>query len=179
MSNLELLKERLSAYKSTLKNTSLDKENQLYLCESESEVYDFESFVQNDIRLKKRKTFDALLINDRQIFCIEFKNQKYSKIKNESIQGKYIDGLNTLEELLEELGLEKEIEDCSFFFFVVYRNPPNMTTYRDRGFENEIQFGLDKCKENNQERLIYKKTKIRTEPKRYFQKKYRHLVFVW
>ncbi len=147
MTDLSLLKNRFKNYLKSLRDTSCDEDKKVYLCQSNEKVYDFDRYMTNKNRNeyrneKGKKSFDALYFKDKMIYCIEFKNQKYSNIKSDDIKGKYIDSLNELYNVFKEF--ELKIEDYNFHLYVVFKNPTNNEEiYRARYKKNEVHFGLD------------------------------------
>ena len=70
-----LFRRNFKAHISSLKNTSFDKENSIYLCNDESiDIYDFDYIVKKLYPLKQLSSYDALLIDNNQIFCVAYKN---------------------------------------------------------------------------------------------------------
>lgn len=142
MADLSLLKSFFDSYGATLKETSYDKENEKFLCQSQEKVISFDKYMQ-DKKEKYKKSFDALCFKNDTIYCIEFKNQKYSEISSQEIKEKYIDGLSELNKIFEG----KNLRICEYMFclYVVFKNPNNneaMTQYRKRFKEEEIDLGL-------------------------------------
>ncbi len=78
----------------TLKNTSYDKENNLYMCQSQMKVVDFDNLTNNMYPQKQPSSYDALWTDEdlKNIYCVEFKNQNKSSVKNQNIQKKAKDG---------------------------------------------------------------------------------------
>lgn len=108
-----------SSYKSTFKITSFDDENKVNLCTDESqEVVNFDRIIENKYpdSNKRPKSFDALYIDNSDIYCIEFKNQKPAQLnKNkDEIKGKIEDGKSELDALLTKLNISKD--DYNFIY---------------------------------------------------------------
>jgi peroxiredoxin family protein len=126
----------------SLKNTSHDAENDVYLCQSQLTVVDFDQLTKTINPNKQPSSFDALLIeeNEKTVFCIEFKNQEASSIKNSQIQKKAEDSMNTLNRFCAENNVA--INDYKLIACIVYNPTSNGYTYR-RFKENIVHFGLD------------------------------------
>jgi len=131
-------------YCSSLKNTSYDTEKNEYLCHDESHryVYDFDKIVKFKYPLKQPSSYDALLFNDNKVYCVEFKNQKYSDIDRSVIAKKLQNGKEILDQIFKENNIPKS--EYKFVFCVVYKNS---STRWQRGIaKNEVQFELDAYK---------------------------------
>lgn len=142
MADLPLLKSFFDSYGATLKETSYDKENEKFLCQSQEKVINFDEYMQSK-REKYKKSFDALYFKNDTIYCIEFKNQKHSEISSQEIKNKYIDGLSELNKIFESKNLR--ICEYMFYLYVAFKNPSNneaMTQYHIRFKKEEIDFGL-------------------------------------
>lgn len=172
MADINIAKNTLQNYQATLQQTSYDTKNDEYLCVSQMLVYDFDKY-KEDIDNNK-KSFDVLYMENNDIFCIEFKNEKYSDVDSKKIKGKYRDGLNLLENLLNECKIQ--IKNYQFFFFVVFKDPNTMSYYKFHNQGQEILFGLnDLCKtlsKSPKPNPIHRYVKIKTKPKQYFIEKY-------
>ena len=85
-----IIKNKYKDTLSTLKNTSYDRDNEIYLCQSDKEVVDFDALTLKLNPKKQPSSYDALLIeeSDKEVFCIEFKNQKKSDIENQNLHKK-------------------------------------------------------------------------------------------
>lgn len=130
---------------STLKETSFDKENKVYLCKDEiQKVYDFDKIIKNLYPLKQPASYDALIIDNQNIYCIEFKNQKANIIKKDSkqIQKKLLNGKEALNNIFLQYNMG--IKDYNFIYCVAYQN--NKDKWRRRIERNKIQFGLEAYK---------------------------------
>ncbi len=175
MADTSVLKKYFQNYLSNLNETSYDKNNKEYLCYSNKEVVNFDGFTQNtsDFNFKKSKSCDAVYFsNDRkEVYCIEFRNQKHSDIDNNDMKGKYIDSLINLQTIFQKENIA--VQNYQFYFFVVYKNPTNMGMYKSRGLQNQIQFGLDYEREKYKDNYIIFNSIIKTEPKDNFKDYYR------
>lgn len=176
MADISILKQYFKDYMCSLKETSFDEDNGIYLCQSVKEVVNFDDFTQNtkDFNFKRNKSCDAVYFpNDTmEIYCIEFKNQRYSDIDSDNIRGKYVDSLTNLGYMFakENIG----VKNYTFHFFVVYQNPTNRSAYKARGSENEIKFGLDDEKQKHKDNYVISNSKIKTKHKDFFKNYYRN-----
>ena len=75
-----ILKENFLDSFDTLKNTSYDKENNIYMCRSDMLVVDFDKLTRVLNPKKQPSSYDTLIVEERnkKVFCVEFKNQKQS-----------------------------------------------------------------------------------------------------
>jgi hypothetical protein len=71
----------------SLKETSFDEKNKIYLCQSDMMVFDFDCIVKALYPKKQPASYDALIVNqeDKLVYCVEFKNQKPSEIDKRNI----------------------------------------------------------------------------------------------
>ncbi len=145
MADIEsIFKSKFSSYLSTLKNTSLDdndknKENE-YLCQNETQrVFNFDKIIKDKYPLKQPSSFDALLIQANNIYCIEFKNSKYSDIKNKEIQKKLTNSKDVLKDILMNSNILKR--NYTFIYCVIFKNHP--PKWRRGITKNIIQFDLE------------------------------------
>lgn len=126
----------------TLKLTSYDKENRVYMCQSDIEVVDFDKLTFAIYPQKQPASYDALLIEEdiKDIFCIEFKNQKTSDIDNTQLHKKVKDSDTTLKKLCSENSINKN--DYNYKLCIIYKQDTTKPQYR-RFKENIVHFGLD------------------------------------
>jgi len=142
---------------STFKETSLDTDNSQYLCTDESqEVINFDEILKEkypDSNMRP-KSFDALYIYDKIVFCIEFKNQKPSQIVNQEICEKLTEGKAELDTLLQNLNIQSNHYD--FVYCVAYKK---CTEPRDRykcGVDKgKVLFGLEYYKKQGLVKEIF------------------------
>lgn len=172
MADLGALKDTFKNYKDTLKNTSFDRHNGEYLCQSDKEVINFDKLVGDD-----SKSFDALYFKDNQakdVYCIEFKNQKPSKIKKkkkvkkdkteekkEDLKYKFVEGMKFLEECFKKENLQ--VKEYQFYFYVVVKffEGRKLADYR-RGVEKmTIMSSLRSAQKENPNVRILQRTKIK------------------
>jgi len=126
-------------YASTLKETSLDSHNGVNLCENESKtVYDFDKIVKDKYPKKQPASYDSLLIDNKTIYCIEFKNEEYADIDRKRVRNKLINGKEVLVEIFREHNIQ--IKNYTFNYCVIYKNSP--TKWRRGILKNTVQFEL-------------------------------------
>lgn len=145
----EHLECSLKKYKTTLKAVSHDSENGEYLCTDESvEVYDFDRYVEACREAMTREEAhrtpaspDAICVSEKNLYFIEFKNQKKSSIDRPRIRNKFEEGTQQLKKLLQPF----TPKDCRYYFCVVYKGEPSRFPYsRYRQFESRaVHFDLD------------------------------------
>ncbi|MDQ7043551.1 MAG: hypothetical protein Q9M34_08515 [Sulfurimonas sp.] len=138
-----LFKANYKVYISTLKSVSYDEHNSVFLCNDESvDVYDFDSLVKKLYPLKQPSSYDALLIDENRIFCIEFKNEKYAEINNRIVRKKLLNGKEIITAIFKKHNIR--IEEYTFVYCVAYKNSEARW---HRGIsKNTVQFGLEKFK---------------------------------
>lgn len=136
-----IIKSKYPTSLDTLKNTSYDKENSVYMCQSDIEVVDFDKLTFELYPQKQPASYDAILIeeNIKNIFCIEFKNQKTSDIDNTQLHKKVKDSDITLKKLCSKNSIDKY--EYSFKLCIVYKMDITKPEYR-RFKENIVYFGL-------------------------------------
>ena len=137
------LREVFKEYKSTFHQTSFDKNNKIYLCEeSNLEVFNFDSYIKHD---KKGENLpaspDAIYLNRKKVYSVEFKNAPFENIKNKVIINKFISGTNILKDLLKQFNLD----GMQFIFCVVYKPANAKVQFFDSSHieSNIIRFGLE------------------------------------
>jgi hypothetical protein len=143
----DFLYEKFSSYISTLKDTSFDSENSIYLCNdtSTSNVYDFDKYVKSNFDTSRLPSSpDAIYLGNKKLYFIEFKNQIPSAITTSEIKSKFHKGTTILKEILKEF----TPRDVEYIFCVVFKN--SGSTYFDSSHieSNITRFGL---KEKNKE----------------------------
>jgi len=150
MSDIGQFKSKYNQYKDTFKSTSYDSENEFYLCTDESQdVINFDMIIENNYPDSNRrpKSFDAIYIRENIVYCIEFKNQKPSKIKNSEIQEKLEHGKDELITLLQKENIDTS--DLTFIYAVVYREcKSNRDKFKCGVVQSQIEFGLQKYKDS-------------------------------
>jgi len=144
-------------YESTFKETSFDTHNNHYLCRDESQnVINFDKILESKHpdSNQRPKSFDALYVHKRLLFCIEFKNQKPSHIDNQEVQDKLESGKKRLTELLGELNIQ--VSEYDFVYCVVYKpcvEPRDR--YKCGVDKGRVLFGLDKYQEQGFAKKVY------------------------
>lgn len=112
-----------SICKTTLKETSYDKERKIYLTNiAVNNVINFDGLttkVYNKLSLAKPCSNDALLLTDNYNYFIEFKNQPVENIKDEILINKNISSITTL--LAEKLTDLKTLKN-NYIYLIVCNN---------------------------------------------------------
>lgn len=113
----------------SLKQTSFDKENNQYLCQSSMKVYDFDCIVKKLYPQKQPSSYDSLIVDEAKkvVYCIEFKNQIPSQINNANIKKKLTNGKEVLESICSNANVQKK--DYKFIYCVVHK--PAKTRYNN------------------------------------------------
>lgn len=166
----DFLHKTLKEHSSSLYETSFDSENQEYLCSDKKtlNVYDFDSYVaskSNETKLPASP--DAILVGDKKLYFIEFKNQIPAKIDKENMRNKFKAGTAILIDLLKDF----MPRDVKFIFCIVHK------TEHKRFFNSShiealpARFGLEK--EN--ERLDNFYYKIIGDNIDYYRKEFKQL----
>jgi len=139
-----ILKKHYQTYFDTLKNTSHDNENNVYMCQSRMQVINFDNLTKDLNPKKQPASFDALLSDEveKRVYCVEFKNQDKSKINNVEIQKKLADGRVTLDEMLRRDNIAKK--DYEFVFCVAFKPNSQHYKYRRKIEARETYFNLQK-----------------------------------
>jgi hypothetical protein len=125
MADMNQFLQAYAVYKSTFKETSYDSEKKIYLCNDETQtVINFDKVIaekypdpQNSGR---PKSFDAIYVFENRIYCIEFKNQKFSDIASSDIKEKFRCGREELNMLLEKEHVQKKAYE--FIYCVCYKD---------------------------------------------------------
>lgn len=137
----EHLQQELKPFASTLKATSYDKTNQEYVCKDEAtpEVYDFDAYVKERCEHPVPASPDAIHIGSKDLYFVEFKNQRAADVDNEQMQRKFQSGTDILKGLLREFSAR----DCQYHFCVVLKNQKRPRYMDFRHLEKSaIKFGL-------------------------------------
>jgi hypothetical protein len=137
-----IIKQNYKSSFDTLKHTSYDKENSVYMCQSSMKVVDFDHLTKDLYPQKQPSSYDSLIIDEetKKVFCVEFKNQQKSHIKNTELHKKVKNSDETIRYICSEYNVAKS--DYTFILCVVYKENPS--NYRYRRFEkNIIHFELD------------------------------------
>lgn len=140
------LAQELGPFVSTFKATSFDETNGEHLCRDETtaEVYDFDAYVRNRGENPIPASPDAIHTGSKDLYFVEFKNQRISDIDKTQMQRKFEAGTKILKELLQDFSSR----DCRYHFCVVMKNQPRSRFMDFRHIEqNAIRFGLDELNE--------------------------------
>ncbi len=173
MADIKLFIREYSSFKSSFKETSLDDDNNTYLCNDTSqEVINFDNLIKKlypDSNIRP-KSFDAIFIYKNFIFCVEFKNQKPSSIDNKEVREKIIEGKEELIKLFTKLNIQKK--DYNFIYCVVYKNCKlPYDSYKCGIDKGKIRFGLEDL--TNKENSFL--TKVYTDSVSFFTKEFKKL----
>ena len=157
MADINQFLKTFSLYQSSFKETSFDDNNEIYLCNDESQnVINFDKILESKYpdTNTRPKSFDALYVYNDLLFCIEFKNQKPSQIDNLDIQSKLLSGKEELLILFQELNIQ--VNTYTFVYCVVYKK---CVEPRDRykcGIDKgKVLFGLEKYEEQGIVKKVY------------------------
>ena len=134
-----IFRNNFQDYRSTLHKTSLDDKNDIYLCNDKSQiVYDFDKIVREKYNKPLPSSPDVLMINNKIIYLIEFKNQTIKRVKTAKVKKKLIDGMKILNNIFSEFNLD--INNYKFNYCVAYKNEESKNR---RGItRNMIKFDL-------------------------------------
>jgi len=169
MADIKLFIREYDSFKSSFKETSLDNDNNIYLCNDTSqEVINFDKLIENlyPDSNKRPKSFDTIYIYKNLIFCIEFKNQKPSDIDNSEIRGKILNGKDELIKLLTQLNIQKN--DYNFIYCIIYKDcSMPYDSYKCGIDKGKIRFGLEDLTKNS---FL---TKVYTDSVSFFTKEFK------
>ncbi len=149
MADISEFVKKYAEYKTTFKVTSYDDYNDTHLCLDElQENINFDEIIANKYpnpNEYRPKSFDSVYIDNNDVYCIEFKNEKNPNKKD--IEDKLVDGKRELDEMLISLNIQKN--DYKFIFCVVYNKfKPHSERYK-RGIQSyPIEMYLKKHQEN-------------------------------
>jgi len=138
----EHLAQELGLFVSTFRETSFDDANDEHLCSDEAtaEVYDFDAYVRAQGADPIPASPDAIHVGNKDLYFVEFKNQRISDIDKAQMQRKFEAGTRILQDLLREFAAR----DCRYHFCVVMKNQPRSKYMDFRHIEqNVVRFGLD------------------------------------
>ncbi len=136
-----IFRSQYARYLTSLKETSFDKENSVYLCNADNqEVYDFDRIVKEMYPDKQPASYDAFLLQEdtHKLYCIEFKNQRYSDIDRQSLKKKIENSYSVLKDIFKKHHIQRN--HYKLIFCVVYRN--EASRWQKGIAKNVIQFGL-------------------------------------
>ncbi|UTC74370.1 hypothetical protein E4O03_09050 [Treponema sp. OMZ 792] len=139
MLNFQVLEQDYN-FKTTLKNTSYDSANKIYLSNLSIEVYDFDKIKDEYVnRIIKNyqglsegcfRSNDVLYRKENKLVFIEFKNGDItSKLEKEKIRSKISESLLILADILNTT-LSEIRKDCSYI--LVYNKNKNESFEKDR-----------------------------------------------
>lgn len=152
MAGIEQFFKSHSAYSSSFKETSFDKEKDIYLCtDTTQDVINFDKIIEDkypDSHSYRPKSFDALYQLNSDIYLIEFKNQKpkFLSAHKQELEQKLLDGKNELDQLLAGLNIPKSA--YNFKYCVIYQkcSTSHFNEYKCGIDKNIIKFNLTKHK---------------------------------
>ena len=136
------LAQELGPFLSTFKATSFDDANNQYLCSDEvtGAVYDFDAYVLARGVDPIPASPDAIHTGSKDLYFVEFKNQRTADIDTAQMQRKFAAGTEILRELLQNF----PARDCRYHFCVVVKNQPRARYMDFRHIERDVvRFGLD------------------------------------
>lgn len=142
------LKTHLEQFQTTLKASSLDTENRAYLCNDETtpDVYDFDKYIKQNFPHPTPASPDAIHVGKKDLYFVEFKNQKVNDIDKGQLQKKFESGTQILNELLMSFAPK----DCQYHFCVVFKNPTIQRYFNSSHIEsNVVKFGLSELNSNH------------------------------
>lgn len=138
----DFLKDKLKGHSSTLKETSYDTANEQYLCNDTRtvDVYDFDSYVESNFDKNKLPASpDAVLLGNKVVYFIEFKNQLPENINNINIKNKFEKGTEILKHLLRDFSPR----DVKYIFCVVHQAKISRYFNPEHIQSNVTKFGLE------------------------------------
>jgi hypothetical protein len=136
------LQEELAPFLSTFKATSYDEENKQHLCSDVTtpNVYNFDAYVKDRCSHPIPASPDAIHVGSKDLYFVEFKNQRACDVNKEQMQRKFQAGTAILKSLLDEFNAR----DSQYHFCVVFKNQPRPRYMDFRHVENNVvKFGLD------------------------------------
>ena len=136
----------------SLKETSFDERNKIYLCQSEMKVFDFDCIVKTLYPKKQPSSYDALIVNqkDKRVYCVEFKNQKFSEIDKTNLQKKWKNGKDILTDICKQNNVQQHL--YTFIYCVVFKQ--NKGGYRNGIKNSTIRFDLEQYKNKHFDEII-------------------------
>jgi hypothetical protein len=139
-----IIKSQYQESLTSLKNSSYDKQNDIYLCQSNMEVVDFDALTLKLYPQKQPSSYDTLIIEEdkKELFCVEFKNQEKADINRQKLHKKVIDSDTTLKKIYNENNIKKS--SYKHKLCIVYKKDEQFAYRRFR--DNIIHFGLQEYK---------------------------------
>jgi hypothetical protein len=153
----------------TLKETSYDERHDIYLCCSPKSVYDFDCLTRILYPAPYPCSFDALLIDNSNLYCVEFKNQSPKDIKKnkDELQNKLIDGQHSLKKLFANLSIKTSL--YRFVFCVVYKESKSKIY---GGYKSKIARTTNKFNLESKLKHIFKTNQVITNDIEFFAKEF-------
>lgn len=145
----ELFQLHFSHQLKSLKEISHDKENDQYLVDISDGHYSFDNIVDEYFvrSMGEIRKFDAIMLENEKIYCVEFKNSTPRHVKNKEVKEKASEGYASLAKICHDNALC--LNKYDLIYLVVYK-APNKTDSINRIHSsinrNEIKFGLEKYK---------------------------------
>lgn len=137
----DYLAQALKPHLSTFKATSFDDANNTHLCHDDatSDVYSFDAYVRTQSAHPMPASPDAIHIDNKNLYFVEFKNQRTADIDKTQMRRKFEHGTGILKKLLEDF----TAKDCRYHFCVVLKNQPK-PRFMDFGHieQSAVKFGL-------------------------------------
>lgn len=134
-------------YLETLKETSFDKDNQVYMVDLPYKVINFDKFQEDFFRQYHKpvcRSLDALFHHNHEWYFVEFKNGKINKNEKNSISDKIGHSLLSFQDTIDE-----KIDYCrqNVNFILVY-NPEKNSFHTDQKQlpKDEYQFSSERQK---------------------------------
>ena len=167
----EHLDTQLGSHKSTLKATSLDITNNEHLCQDETlcPVYDFDAYVKAMCPNPRPASPDAIYIGQKNLYCIEFKNQKPGDIDRDTIEQKFTSGTSILKKLLESFSAK----DCEYRFCLVHKSMDQPRHMDSRHIQSRVDWGYLHDMNNRKLGSFY--TEIVVEPLEFYVREFKAL----
>jgi hypothetical protein len=149
MADIGQFLRKYSTFKSTFRDTSYDSSHNNSLCTDEINcVINFDAIIEDIYpdSNKRSKSFDAIYVDGNNIYCIEFKNKKPSKINSTDVKEKFEQGKKELDKILADENIQKN--NYKFIYCVVYQNCIEPKERYKCDASAKQLFGLSKYKGN-------------------------------
>lgn len=166
----EHLRRMIHEFCSSFRATSYDSVNDEYLCADETtkDVYDFDKYVSENYPSEQPASPDAIYIGKKDLYFVEFKNQRVCDIKSDKIRKKFKNGTEILKKMLASF----PPKDCKYYFCVVFKPDSKPKYFSSQYIEsNVVRFGLEE--ENDKFREFY--DQIITRDVGFFKEEFRQL----
>jgi len=138
----QYLAQKLRPHLSTFKATSFDDANNAYLCSDEAteEVYNFDAYIRALGADPIPASPDAIHIGSKDLYFVEFKNQRPADVDKAQMQRKFEAGTGILKDLLKDFSAK----DCRYHFCVVMKAQPKPRFMDFRHIaQSTVRFELD------------------------------------